>query len=165
MKKIIALFFFLVAPVTSFASSWNIFWTVNSNSSVYFFDADSIQREPGQVMIWIKGVRKELPDADGAWATAIRYRIDCKKKTYQALSVSDYNSSNEFIKSYPKIGPVTTPAPDSVGEGIINVVCQNSFPNDKSKNSDYSKIEDNDIFAATKRLVRFQKDNADKAPI
>jgi len=165
MRKKLTLIFLLAVSVSAAASSWNFISAVNSDSSYYFFDADSIQRESGNILIWVKNVRKTSPDSDGAWATAIRYKIDCRQRNFQNMGASDYDYNNNFIKSYPKVGLVTVPPPDSIGEGIINVVCKSNFPNDKSANADYVRILDNDVFAATRRILDAVNGRIDKAPI
>ena len=156
---------FGLTPMVSFASAWHLLWSVNSEYSGYFFDSETVEKQNEYRSVWIKTVRKRSPDADGAWASSSRYKINCKNKTYRILSVSDYDLNNRFIKSYPSPSEERSAPPDSVAEAILVTVCKSSFPNDSSEKSDYWKLPDNDVFSATRKLREWDDKKFDKAPI
>lgn len=112
----------------------------------------------------MKSVQTEKPDSSGSWATALRWRFNCSKKTIQALAWSSYDREGKFIKSGSTPGIESAAVPDSIGEGTMKVACQTNFPNDTSANSKYVKIQDNDVFAATRRMVEYKKSQTDNAP-
>lgn len=136
----------------------------NSREVALFFDAESVEKQGEFRFVWYKIVRKLNADGDGAWSTATRYKIDCKNKTIQNVAASDYDLNNRFIKSYTKFPPVNTPVPDSLGDEVVKVSCSNNFPNDISDKAQYFKLQDNDVFRATRILVDIDNPSADKAP-
>ena len=164
-KLLLTALVFGLAPMVSFASAWHLLWSVQSDNSGYFFDAETVEKQSEYRSVWIKSVRKRSPDADGAWASSYRYKINCKNKNYRILFVSDYDSSNRFIKSYPNPSEERSPPPDSIAEAILVTVCKSSFPNDSSEKSDYWKVPDNDVFSATRKLREWDDKKSDNAPI
>lgn len=164
-NKIIAFSILLAASQAAYASAWHLLWSVQSEYSGFFFDAETVEKQGEFRLVWIKSVRKKSPDADGAWATASRYKINCKNRSYKFLSVSDYDLNNKFIRSYPSSSEDRAAPPDSIAEAIIITACKSNFPNDFSKDSDYWKLPDNDVFSATKKLREWDDKRTDKAPI
>ena len=122
----------LLLSVNVFASTWNA--TIVGNDTVaYFFDADTVQKTPdGHVLVWEKSVQKKQADSDGAWSTAWRVKLNCKKRTSQVLTSSDYGSDGQFIKSRNMPGVETEVVPDSIAEALLKIACEPNFPNDKS---------------------------------
>ena len=136
---------------------------VISDDSMYFFDADTVERSPGAVVVWVKTVRISSADRHGAWSTAFRWRVNCSARTIQILAFSDYDNSGKFIRSINNPGTASPVYPDSTGEGVLKIACESNFPNDPSPDK-YWKLASNDIFEARDAYVRYQNSQIDTAP-
>ena len=134
-----------------------------TDSSIYFFDADSVKKQSGIIEIWVKTVRISSPDRDGAWATATRWRIKCLDRTIQALASSDYDNSGKFIRAYNNPESPSPAYPDSIGEGMLQIACESSFP-DNSTDDKYWKLATDDVFEARDWYVRALSSRIDTAP-
>jgi len=115
------------------------------------------------VTVWIKSVQRRQTDDDGSWATASRWQISCSKRTIQTLAQSIYRRDGTFMRSFPGSARVSEIVPDSVGEVIHKAACSPSFPK-TVQGAPYFKILDNDIFAATQRVVEYEDSQTDTAP-
>jgi hypothetical protein len=153
----------MVASTSNIASTWNVLVNAGNNESLYFFDADSVDKVREITTIWIKTVRTTSPYNDGSWATALRWRFNCTKKTVQTLSMSNYDIDGKFLKSYPEPSKEESVIPDSNGDIALKVSCQPDFPRNKS-GRDYAVIADNDVFRATREYVEYMKSRKDMAP-
>lgn len=151
---------------SAFASEWNYFLTVSREDKEYFFDAESVEKTKDTVTLWVKIIQKYKPDADdGSWSTAVQWRMNCQKRTIQFLTFSTYNSDGKFIKSNSTIGQEKSWIPDSIGDWIAKTACMADFPkNTPATKNSYVKIDDNDIFRATKSLVEAERSRTDNAP-
>lgn len=146
---------------TSSAATWHGM-AVGTDDLAYFFDSESVQKSPNTVSVWVKTVSFTKPkDADGVWATAFRYRFDCLARTIQMLTYSDYDENGKYISSSDREGSTKLVTPDSTGEGMLNIFCESSFPNDKSEEK-YWKIIENDVFKARDAILRSMIDAAPK---
>ena len=88
--------------------------------------------------------------------------MNCTKRTIQTLSSSTYRADGKFIRSYLPSASADVVVPDSVGAGIIKVVCMADFPKiTPATKGLYFKISGNDPFATTKN---FSEMKIDKAP-
>lgn len=144
------------------ASTWN--WVAVGNDEVrFFFDADTIEKTREATTVWVKLVRISQPDSDASWATALRWRLNCTRRTIQTLAWSSYDRDGKFIKSNSTPSVESAAVPDSTGEALLKIACEASFPRDTSSTK-YFKLEDNDVYAATKRYVEYQKSQVDLAP-
>jgi hypothetical protein len=152
----------LICPAV--ASTWNTFAKAfNTETALFFFDADTVQKQTDNVTIWIKYVNTVKPDLDGSWATAARYTLTCSKRKSQILTSSIYDKDGKFIRSYPNPGKPIDIAPDSILEEILTATCQPDFPRNKSREF-YFAVKDNDIFAHTKRFMEYIESQKDAAP-
>ncbi|WP_203415158.1 surface-adhesin E family protein [Pseudoxanthomonas suwonensis] len=133
-----------------------------NDKTLYFFDADTVEKSPGGVSVWVKTVRTRQPDTDGSWATAIRWRINCSGRTIQTLSWSTYNNSGEFIESNNKPSSPSPVTPDTTGEAVLKIACGANFPREANKG--YFKLDSNDVFKARDNWVRYQDSQVDTAP-
>lgn len=165
LKKIIVVCFMLIISLEANASTWQFLYTFSHSEFAIFFDSDSVERNGDNRLIWYKFVRKNAPDSDGAWASASKYKINCRDKSYVVLHTSDYNKDNIFIKSYPGSPVVNFPVPDSAAETIVKISCRANFPHESSNNAPYGKINGNDIFDFTKFLKEWESTRGDKVPI
>lgn len=153
---------FLAMP--SLASTWNTFAKAfNTESALFFFDSDTVIRQPDMVTLWVKYVNTKAPDADGSWLTAQRYVFTCSKRTAQVMTTSLYDKDGKFFKSLPNPGRATDIVPDTILEQILQAVCTSDFPKNKSRDL-YFPVEDNDIVSHTKRWVEYVETLKDKAP-
>lgn len=161
--KIIATIISFASCASAAASTWNYVWVGNDESQI-FFDADTVEKlKDKTVLVWIKSVQTSSPDSDGSWATALRWKFNCSKRTLQPLMWSSYDQDGKFIKSNSTPGDESAVIPDSLGEGMLEVACEASFPNDTSGKS-YFKLKNNDPMQATKNIVEYKKSQIDRAP-
>lgn len=162
-SKIIAAICLLVgASASAYASSWHLILSSN-DETVRFFDAESVEKTREGVTVWLKIVRLNGADAQGAWSNAIRWRVDCAKKTIQTLALSDYDEKGNFIKSYEGRSNAKPIVPDSVGDTISKIACKSDFPKNTSE-TDYIKVENNDVHRAARVWAEALKGLQDKAP-
>ncbi len=159
MSCVIGLTALVVQP--AFASTWNIV-LVGNRDMEFYFDADTIEKSSGVVTAWIKTVQTQEINEDGSWAMAMRWRMNCAKKTIQILSSSQYDVKGKFISSSSAISREEAVIPDSSGETILKLACMKNFPN--AKNSFYYKVENNDIYQDAKQRADYAKTHTDLAP-
>jgi hypothetical protein len=146
----------LLIGTTAKASAWYMLWSGN-NERRFFFDAESIERNGGQITVWIKTVKTDLTGA-----SAVRWRASCAKKTLQMLTWSDYDGQGKFIKSGSGTDEQDV-IPDTMGDVLLKIVCEPNFPKDTSGKS-YMRAFDNDVFLTTKRYMEIERANTDTAP-
>ena len=162
-RKILLAFSLLVASSTStIASTWN-YMNVGNETSRYYFDSDTVEKNREITTLWVKIVRTTSPDKEGAWASAVRWRFNCSKRTIQILTMSDYDKDGTFMKSYPNSTKEDAVIPDSTGEGVLRIACQSDFPRNKS-DKDYFILKNNDVFQATRNYVEYKRSQIDEAP-
>lgn len=143
------------------AATWYGFTGARGDHSIYFFDLDTVIKQPGSVTIWVKSVRSEKwPDSDGAYSTASKDTYSCTNRTVQTLVEVNYGLDQRHLSTKSKPGKASDIIPDSVAETIWKTVCMKGFPDSKSK--DYVRVGDNDIYAATKRILDAEDDPAPK---
>ncbi len=152
----------VMTSISCFASNWHFAWAGNKDTR-YFFDAESIERSKDSILVWVKTVQVNQVDSDGSWATAMRSRFNCSKRTIQILAVSQYDRDGKFLRSSPASSTESAVTPDSMGEAMLKIVCKTNFPNDKSGN-DYLKVEGNDVVQATKIWADMISSQTDSAP-
>jgi len=156
----ISIYLFPCSP--AFASEWNFLWVGNEDTR-FFFDADTVEKNRDTITVWIKTVQTTRPDRDGSWATALRWRMNCTKRTIQTLAMSVYDRDGKFIRSVNATGQESAVVPDSTGEAVLKIACEPNFPRDTS-GIKYFKLENNDVFQATKNYVELQRSQVDTAP-
>ena len=163
LKSAIALLGLLAALPAS-ASSW-YFMSIGTSETRYFFDGDTVVKGTDKtVTLWVKSVQTRKADPGGAWAKALRWKVDCANLTFQTLGSSTYDREGAFLASQSTKGDVVLAAPESVGEGIIQIACQSNFPNDTSK-AHYFKLGNNDVFQTTRSYTEtFLDVKKDPAP-
>ena len=144
------------------ASSWHFAW-VGNKETTYYYDAESIERSKDTITVWVKTVQVNRADTDGSWASALRWRFNCSKRTIQSLAVSLYDKDGKFLRSSNNPGAEDAAIPDSTGEAMLKIACKPNFPNDKSGN-DYFKLENNDVFQATRNYADMISSQTDAAP-
>ena len=144
------------------ASNWHFAWVGNKEVR-YFFDVESIERAKDIIIVWIKTVQMSQPDTDGSWASAMRWRFNCPKKTIQSLAISFYDREGKFLRSGTGGSTESVVIPDSTGEAMLKIACKPGFPNDKS-GDDYFRVENNDVFQATKNYADMLNSKIDSAP-
>ncbi|NTV69880.1 MAG: hypothetical protein HGA71_07015 [Azonexaceae bacterium] len=148
------------------AATWNVFQRAWNSSSVYFFDADTVQKQGDTVTIWVKYVRDSslAPESDGSYATAYRALYNCGKRNSQVLSSSIYDAKGQFIRSFNRASEVEPVVPDTIGEEILKAICVKDFPNSKT-DKDYFKVKNNDIFSHASGFFEYYKNQrVDQAP-
>ena len=150
MHKFIVAVALLICSSVANAANWYMFSSNYSNDSLFFFDHDTVTRHGDEVTLWEKYVRDlDKPDTDGSYSTAMKVTYSCSKRTSRHHTYSTYDKNGDFIRSSQFPGEVTDIVPDSVGEGLLKVVCGKNFPREKAK-GDYFPVKYNDIFAFAK---------------
>ena len=152
-----------ILSTSAMSATWFAFVDASTVDAYYFFDADTVIKDRDVTTIWLKTVRKVTADNDGAWANAAKWKVGCKARTIQTLTSSDYDKAGQFIKSYNNPESVNEIVPDSVGETVSKIACAADFPKNTS-GKDYFKINDNDVFASTRRALEARKSTVDSAP-
>jgi hypothetical protein len=139
------------APVSA---RWNRFNNMSTNSKVIgYFDADSIERESGDVILWTMDVKNQ-PSKDRSFAIARKLKYSCSNRTVQLLDASKYDKDGTFIKSYPKKRSPKAIPPGTFSEWLLPVVCGNDFP-DNPDRGDYSPVDANDVYKDAAGLFQF----------
>ena len=161
-KRALAIIFCILLGPSAFASTWHFTW-VGSDEARYFFDADTVEKNRDITTLWIKTVRINTPDVDGSWARALRWQLNCSKRTVQGLAWSTYSKDGKFITSNSTPTQETAVIPDTTGESMLKLACEVGFPQDASASKHY-KVVGNDIFQATKNFIENQKSQVDVAP-
>jgi len=144
------------------AATWN-YISAGNDRTLYFFDADTVERSPGNVTLWVKTVQTRQPDTDGSWASALRWKLNCSARTIQTLAWSTYNNSGEFISSNNNPSKPQPVIPDSIGEAVLKIACEADFPRNTS-GKNYFKLDNNDVFKARDNWVNYQNSHTDLAP-
>lgn len=164
-KALLSSIFALIFPANSNAATWYTFNNVLTDTKVYFFDMDTIQRQGDTVTIWIKYVTDPaVPDTDGSFATASKWSYLCGKRTAQILTSVTYDKAGKFIKTFPNPSLIMDIIPDSVGEAVLKTVCASDFPKNKSQDF-YFLADGNDVFRHTARFFDQERaKNSDPAP-
>jgi hypothetical protein len=167
MKNFIKYFvaaFTLVFNANVFAATWN-YINAGNDEIAFFFDSDTVEKAPNNnILVWIKTVQKTKSDSDGSWSKALKWKLNCKKRTQQTLLWSTYNSDGKFISSSTNQYTEEEVVPDSMGDIILKFACEPNFPNDLSGKSYFKlKVGSNPI-EVTKWLVDYNNSHVDKAP-
>ncbi|MDP1539169.1 MAG: hypothetical protein Q8L72_00745 [Moraxellaceae bacterium] len=136
---------------------------VSHDEALIFFDADTVERSSNSVTLWVKSVQLSTPDKNGAWSTAYRLKFNCSTRTRQTLAWSDYEDGGKFIRSNNTAGTVAPIYPDSIGEGMLKIVCAAGFPSSTS-DEEYWKLFSNDVFEVRDAVVRGRNRSVDTAP-
>ena len=144
------------------AATWN-YISAGNEETLYFFDSDTVERSSNVETLWIKTDQVSSPDKGGAWSTALRWRMNCSARTIQTLAWSDYDNAGNFIRSNNKSGTANLALPDSTGEAVLKIACQANFPRDTS-GKDYFILDENDVFRARDKYVRYLNTQSDTAP-
>ena len=151
-----------LAGSPALASTWN--YIGGSDSTFYFFDADTVEKSDKNVTVWIKTVQTEQLNTDGSWAMALRWKMNCSKRTYQSLAFSTYDKDGKFIQSFSDPSTESPVVPDTTTEAMLKIACEPTFPHDTSGKK-YVKVPNNDIFQFTKVVVKNKKSQKDVAPL
>ena len=138
---------------------------IKDDEAAYFFDENTVVKKNGSAIIWTKLVQKRNPLTDGSWATASKMQINCTNRTIQSLGFSSYDKSGKFINSHSLTSRELEVTPGSIGDELIRIICRRDFPKSKAgKDADYTRLENNDIFEMTRKIVDWEDSKQDKAP-
>ena len=149
---------------STFASTWNTFVEAyNSETALFYFDADTVIKQSDVVTLWVKYVNTKQPDSDGSWSTASRYVLTCSKRTAQVMTASLYDKEGKFMRSLPNPERPFDISPDSILEGVHKAACTADFPRNKSGTL-YFPVKDNDIYQHTRSFLEYLESKKDSAP-
>jgi hypothetical protein len=162
LQLLAAIGLFSIVISNAQASTWNFAW-VGNDEVRYFFDADTVEKNKELVTVWIKTVQTAAPDNDGSWSMALRWRMNCSKRTILSLASSTYDKDGKFLKSSTLPGTDAAVVPDSTGESMLKIACEANFPRDSSGEK-YFKLNGIDVFQATRNYVDMRKSQVDSAP-
>ena len=155
----------LLSVTEARAATWYTFNKNHTDSSLYFFDLDTVVKQGDTTAIWVKVVDDPISPGDGGiFATAIKYNYVCSKRSIQVLTSANYDKTGKFVRSFPDLGKISYAIPGSIGEGMLKTVCASDFPKNKSRDF-YFQVEGNDIFKHTANYFEHQRAiNTDPAP-
>lgn len=152
IARTVALTLGLTFGAAAHAATWYAFSTISSNDTTYFFDLDTMTKKAGAVTIWVKYINADnAPDPDGSYATALKTVYVCPSRTAQVTTSVTYDKKQNMIRTNDTPSKASEVVPGSVGESIFKTVCAPDFPN--AKTASYTRIPDNDIYAAARRMV------------
>jgi len=150
----------ITAP--AIAADWYTLF-VGGTDAVWFFDAATVEKSKDVMRVWVKTYRTRNADTEGAWATAQRVDYDCAKRTFRAMSISDYHQDGSFKRSWAGMKEAADIVPDSIGESLLQTVCAKDFPLSRS-NKNYVKTPSNNPGVFTKFYVEQLDSQTDQAP-
>lgn len=118
----------VMAATPAFAADW-IYVCTSKGGSVYYYDADTIQRSANQVTVWEKSDHSR--DKTSKWREAKdRYRYDCAERTGVLLDGTSYYPDGKIethtFESYEQKARSITP--DTVEEAQFEAVCAATAP-------------------------------------
>jgi hypothetical protein len=152
MFRIILIVAITLFSLTANASSWRYFHGAFNDKTVFYFDADTINKKGDSITLWVKNVRElNSPDVDGSYATAMRMVFSCKKRTSHVLSMSSYDKTYQFKSSNTNPTKEEDIAPDTIGEVILKDVCAVNFPKSNAP------VKNNDIYTTTADYFKYDK--------
>lgn len=153
----------LLGSSSASASTWNVFKYAYNDDTVYYFDADTVVKSGDTITLWTKYVRLRTAEKDGSWTTAQRAVYACQKRTFQSSSMSIYDKSGTFMRSFTSTTVPTDIAPDSLGEAILKAACSPNFPR-ATDQSQYWPVPDNDVLEHARAFQAYSETLTDKAP-
>ena len=113
----------VMAATPAFAANWILTTGSRANNTVFYYDADTIQRSGNQVTVWEK---EDVLGEYGLMDYSIGRSIyDCAERTYTLLNSTNYfrdgtnKSYNYASTTYAR--PIT---PGSVAEFFLKAVCR-----------------------------------------
>ena len=115
----------VMAPTPAFAANW-VYVLTDSNGTVIYYDADTIQRSGKWVTVWEKWdhsrdkTKKEREKK-------IRVTYDCVQRTSGNLSAFFYYPDGK-IKTFDLNNEQSPLAPETVGEAALEAVCAATAP-------------------------------------
>ena len=111
-----------IAPV--YAANW-VYVTESRNKAVFYYDSDTIRRSGNQVTVWEKADHSRNKTVKQREEKS-RWRYDCAERTRALLQLTNYYADGKLEAftwdAYEQKENAVTP--DTVGEGILEAVCQ-----------------------------------------
>jgi hypothetical protein len=147
-------------------ANWYIFKSANNDTTVYFFDPDSVVRVGSSITLWVKYVQPvNLSTKNGDHAVAMKYTFYCDKNQFQSLIYSTYDSKGKFNRGSLEAGKISPVSSGTIADAMQRAVCSANFPNQKSSDL-YWAVPDGDIDEAAKQLFEYSKEQKnDPAPL
>ena len=111
------------------AATWFWFSNYQSDTSLIFFDRDSVTRDHNVVTLWTDWVySNEYAPSEGVQSEKNKVSIDCRMRTRKLLVSITYDKDGKVIDSFEHTAKSIDVVPDSVGEKLFKVVCSSGFP-------------------------------------
>ncbi|NYG33606.1 surface-adhesin E family protein [Sphaerotilus montanus] len=146
------------------AATWYGFNKIYTDKNMYYFDRDTVMKTSISTTLWVKVVTDTTQEQnDGIYSVALKYFYNCSARTLQVMVSANYDKTGKFLKSFNEPGRAQDIIPDSIGEGIMRVVCASDFPKSKSRDV-YFPIEDSDLYKNTNEYFEYIRSKADPAP-
>ena len=123
--KLIAATALIMAATPAFAANW-VYVLTDSNGTVIYYDADTIQRSGKWVTVWEKWDHsrdKTVKERE----KKIRVAYDCVQRTSANLSAFFYYPDGK-IKTFDFKNEQSPLAPETVGEAALEAVCSATAP-------------------------------------
>ena len=105
------------------AANWVRLGT-SSSGSVIYIDNDSIRRDGGMVLYWVRFDASE--DATVSWRESKQYyKTDCNAWTSVLLSYVEYDPQGSVVDSgtMPEYSPMKPVVPETVSEAFATYAC------------------------------------------
>ena len=113
---------------SALAANW-IYVAANEVGTVFYYDADTIQRSGTQVTVWMKWDHSRDKTAKERERKG-RSRYDCEQRTETLLNSTVYypNGQNRSFTWEAYDQSARPVVPDTVGEAILETVCAATAP-------------------------------------
>ena len=160
-KKFASAAICVAAATPCLAAHWLGFSKVGSDSVIPFIDADTFGKRGPIATFWIQYVHNPSTLAAGdSYVVTVKQAYNCAKRTSESLTATHYGKGGIVLFTNATPTAATEVVPDSLAEGILEVVCKPGFPT-KAANDSYTPVAGNDPVAEAHML--FQRIDAWKA--
>jgi hypothetical protein len=117
---------FLTAAAAQ-SDGWHFMLKPPKKDALVFFDAATLSRQAGKVVIVFKHVQREQPLSDGSHAVALKESFNCAARTAQILAISTYGQHGELRDADTTPDKVEAVQTDTLEEMKLDMVCTPDF--------------------------------------
>ncbi len=146
------------ADIEPHNATWYYFVNGISDTAVFFFEYNSIEKQGNAVTLLEKFIRdseKAEPNEINSMTQKITYF--CDKRTSRTLARSSYNKKGELVFTSTDESEETVVKSNTLAESMLTAVCSADFP--QAEGSDLYKpiAADSDVYAAAHRYFDYLK--------
>jgi hypothetical protein len=106
----------IATPALAAPYDWREIGLNDSGSDRWYYDANSIQRYPGSVSVFVNDTK-----ANGEFNNGTM-EFNCQRMTLRLLGSTSYSANAQFLRSYPA-GEWIWIGKGTIGEAIMHAVC------------------------------------------